>query len=248
MQRDPPATRVVGASGFFTIATGFLTDRVDPSRYNRNMSQPGLADRRDRVIEQLSAGFAASHFEVDELERRVSLAHAATTPAELDALVTDLALTAPQALVPARRMRVVLGSIERAGRWVVPQQLAARVVWGNLVIDLRDAQLGLGVTTIDVHVTMGNVEIIVPPGVDVDVDASSFLANVEDRTVRGGSANKTVSITGRVRLGNLEVSTLRPGETKRDARRRTRWERHMRRHMLRRACMHRLPPPDDFGW
>jgi hypothetical protein len=197
------------------------------------MNPSDLADRRDHVIEQLSTGFAASHFEIDELERRVSLAHAATTPAELDVLVTDLAVSAPQALVPVKRLRVVLGSVERSGRWAVPQQLAARVLWGNIVVDLRDSELGPGITTIDVHVTMGNVEIVVPPGVDVDVDASSFLANVEERTVPDGSATKTVRITGRVTLGNLEISTLRPGETKRDARRRRRWERRMHRRMLR---------------
>ena len=199
------------------------------------MNPSDLADRRDHVIEQLSTGFAASHFEIDELERRVSLAHAATTPSDLDALVTDLAPSTSQSLVPVKRMRVVLGSVERSGRWAVPRELAARVWWGNLVIDLRGAQLGLGVTTIDVHVTMGNVEIVVPPDVDVDVDASSFLANVEERTVPAVSSTKTVRITGRVTLGNLEISTLRAGETKRDARRRRRWERRMHRRMLRDA-------------
>ena len=235
--------------GFFTIATGFLTDRVGAARYNGSMNEPGLADRRDHVIEQLSTGFAANTFELDELERRLALAHSASTPAELDALVTDLAPVTSQAIVPAKRMRVVLGSVERSGRWAVPQQLTARVLWGNLVVDLRDAQLPPGMTTIDVHITMGNVEIIVPPGVDVDVDASSLLANVEERTVPAASTSARVRVTGRVALGNLEISTLRPGETKRDSRRRRRWERRMQRRMLRHSYMRRLPmPPDHDHW
>lgn len=210
------------------------------------MSNTLLAERRDNVIEQLSAGYAGDAFEVEELERRLALAHAARTPSELDALVTDLvpahgtALTATStALVPARRMTVMLGSIEREGPWVVPSQLAARVVWGNLVLDLREAQLGPGVTTIDIRCTMGNVEIIVPPAISVDVDVSSMFANVEERTEPAARTGVRVQIVGRVRFGNLEVSTRGYGESKRDVRRRKRWERRaLRRRMRERAMLH----------
>src|SRR4249920_3798347 len=108
------------------------------------MQEPLLSAHRDRVIEQLTVGFGADRFEVDELDRRLTLAHSADTPAALDALVADFAPMVPvtTALVPARRMRVVLGSVERVGAWVVPARLAARVLWGNLVLDLREAQLG----------------------------------------------------------------------------------------------------------
>ncbi|NVB77850.1 MAG: DUF1707 and DUF2154 domain-containing protein [Kofleriaceae bacterium] len=207
------------------------------------MSNTLLAERRDNVIEQLSAGYAGDAFEVEELERRLALAHAARTPTELDALVTDLApgtamVATSTALVPARRMNVMLGSIEREGPWVVPSHLAARVVWGNLVLDLREAQLGPGITTIDVRCTMGNVEIIVPPAVAVDVDVSSLLANVEERTEPAARSGVRVQIVGRVRFGNLEVSTRGCGESKRDVRRRKRWERRaLRRRMRERAML-----------
>jgi uncharacterized protein DUF1707/cell wall-active antibiotic response 4TMS protein YvqF len=198
-----------------------------------------LAEHRDRVIDQLSSGFAVDRLEVDELERRIALAHAAETPAALDSLVTDLVPVGASttALVPAKHLRVVLGSIERFGPWAVPPHLAARVLWGNLELDLRDAQLSPGVTTIDVHVTMGNVELMVPPGVAVEVDAGAFLAHVEDRTEPSATTTHVVRVTGRVALGNLEVTTLLRGETKRDARRRRRWERRARRRALRaRSC------------
>jgi hypothetical protein len=76
---------------------------------------------------------------------------------------------------------------------------------------------------------MGNVEIVVPPGVRVDVEASSFLANVEERAQPSAAITRTLRITGRVALGNLEVATRYRGESRRDARRRRRWERRMRR-------------------
>src|SRR5262249_24593442 len=162
--------------GFFTLARDFCTHGCAPSGYIWSMDET----RRDNVIDRLSSGCAQGLFEVEELERRLALAHAAQTPRELDVLVTDLAPTSTStALVPAQRTRVVFGSLERTGPWAVPQHLAARVVFGHLLLDLREARLGAD-TTIELRVTMGNVEVIVPPGVDVDVDASSFLGNAEE--------------------------------------------------------------------
>jgi hypothetical protein len=196
------------------------------------MNDTLLTDRRDVVIERLSAGYANGMFEVDELERRLALVHAASSPAELDALVTDLVPVATVALVPVQRVRVMFGSVERRGPWAVPQQLRARVLCGNLELDLREARLGPGVTTIDVDVTMGNVEIVVPPDVVVDVEASSFMGTVDERTERG-AGTAVVHVVGRVRLGNLDVSTLRLGETRRDARWRWRSQRRWRREQRR---------------
>jgi hypothetical protein len=191
-----------------------------------------LTDHRDAIIDRLSSDYANGAFEVDELERRMALVHAARTPAELEAL----APAHTTALVPSQRLRVVMGSIERTGPWAVPQHLSARVLWGNLLVDLRTARLSPG-TTIEVDITMGNVEVLVPPGVEVEVDASSFMGNVEDRTERSYSTPSVVRIVGRVKLGNLEVSTRRPGENRWEARRRRRAERRARRH-----CRHALPP------
>jgi Cell wall-active antibiotics response 4TMS YvqF len=233
------------------ISKLFSTEPHAGERYKRSMhtSDILLADRRDHVISQLSAGFAGDRFEVDELERRLALAHSAESPLELDALVADLVPTST-ALVPARALRVIMGSIERRGPWVVPQHLATRVVCGSVILDLREARLAPGVTTIDVHVTMGNVEVIVPPGMTVEIEASSMLGNIEQRTdpapLGGGPV---VRITGRVKLGNLEVGVLRIGESFKEARRRHRWEhrsRRMHRRMQRHAHRHGLPAPTEW--
>src|SRR5262249_1936719 len=159
-----------------------------------------LTDHRDVVVERLSTGYAHGAFGVDELERRLTLVHAARSGAELDALVTDLA-TPTTALVRERRMRIVLGSSVRTGPWDAPERLRARVLLGSLELDLRDARLAPGVTTIELDVTMGNVEIVVPPGLVVDVEASSILSNVEDRTERAtGATTSIVRIVGRIKL------------------------------------------------
>lgn len=197
------------------------------------MSLVALRDRREQVIARLSQCFADDVLEVEELERRLDLAHAARTVAELDTLVQDLgepttALAPFTAIDDPSRMalkkqRVIMSSLERRGRWSVPKQLQLRIFWGNAELDFRDASLQQGVTEIDVRVTMGNLELILPPGLAIDVDVSSFAGNVEERhrvPRELAPGQPMLRITGAVRFGNLEISTRLPGESDRDARRR----------------------------
>jgi hypothetical protein len=217
-----------------------------------------LRDRREQVIARLSECYANDVLEVDELERRLDLAHGAHTVAELDALVADLAPSSPSkstALVPVQRslavvdphrlehkkQRVWLSSVEKKGAWSVPRRMELGVFWGHAELDFRGASLAPGITTIEVSVTMGNLEVILPPDLAVDVDISSFAASVEERhrvPPHHDPERPLVRITGAVRFGNLEISTRLPGETDRDARRREKRERKQLRASVQRA----LPP------
>lgn len=204
-----------------------------------------LRDRREQVISRLSDGYARDLFDVDELERRLDLAHGARSVAELDQLVSDLGEPAPGAastalVIPgptaiedpersdAKRLRVIMSAVERKGRWLVPRRLELRVFWGNAELDFRDASLGPGTTTIDVGVLMGNLEVILPPSLGIDVDVSTLAGNVTERhrvPPDADPARPQLRITGTVRFGNLEITTRLPGETARDASRRERRER-----------------------
>lgn len=215
-----------------------------------------LRDRREQVIARLSDGYAQDMFDVDELERRLDLAHGAGTVAELDALIADLApAAAPStALVVAgptavddpnraetKKLRVILSAVERRGRWSVPRRLDLRVLWGNAELDFRDASLGPGVTTIDVRVFMGNFEVVLPPNLGIDVDVSSFAGSVTERhrvPPDADPARPLLRIVGSVRFGNLEITTRLAGETARDAYRREKRESKQ----LREAAKKALPP------
>lgn len=215
-----------------------------------------LRDRREQVISRLSDGYARDVFDVDELERRLDLAHSARTVAELDALVSDLgdAPAASTALVPAgvtaiddptradtKRLRVIMSAVERRGRWTVPRELDLRVLWGNAELDFRDASLGPGITTIHVRVFMGNFEMILPPNLAIEVDVSSFAGSVTERHRVPPDADPSrpqIRVVGRVSFGNLEITTRLPGETRRDADRREKRERKQ----LRDAETRALPP------
>ncbi|HEX2689461.1 MAG TPA: DUF1707 domain-containing protein [Kofleriaceae bacterium] len=219
-----------------------------------------LRDHRERVISRLSESYAEDVFDVDELERRLDLAHGARSLAELDQLIADLAPPAATSIVLARsaapvvpavaddpnrvdtkKLRVILSSVERRGRWSVPRALDLRVLWGNAELDFRDASLGPGVTTIHVRVFMGNFEIVLPPNLAIDVGVSSFAGSVTERhrvPPDVDPARPLLRIVGTVRFGNLEIVTRLPGETERDAYRREKRERKQ----LRKADNKALPP------
>ena len=140
-------------------------------------------------------------------------------------------------------VRAVMSSVERRGVWTVPSRLAVHAFWGHVELDLREAVLGPGETTIDVSVSMGNVEILVPPHIAVESQLDSFAANVSDRElapsqVHADAAAPRIKLVGKVRFGNCEVITLARGESRRQAewhaRRHRRHQQHHRRHERRR--------------
>lgn len=161
------------------------------------------------------------------------------------------------------KLHVVMGSCERRGAWIVPARVEAHVRLGNMELDLRDAQLGPD-TTIDARVMMGNLEIIVPSDLAVDVNVDTVAGNVEDgarfgadsdlRASAGSEAEREsagspyrepaaapprrLRVVGKVHFGNCEIIPLRPGETRHDYAKRVRHIqrlRHGHRHAERHA-------------
>lgn len=112
------------------------------------------------------------------------------------------------------RIRAIMGSVKRAGPWEVPPRLEAVAKYGNLELDLREATLPPGGATIEVFVKMGNLEVLVPPTISVEVDVESVAGNVTEMRRRPIDRNQPLlRIVGKVRFGNCEVLTLRPGES-----------------------------------
>ena len=97
--------------------------------------------------------------------------------------------------VPAKRTRsevatrvddaktavAVLNSTALRVTWEPPELQQVVSVLGNVVVDYRDADFPLGITGIDCSVYLGNVEILVPEDVDVELSGTVFLGNVETK-------------------------------------------------------------------
>src|ERR1700679_1683544 len=108
-----------------------------------------LRDSREQAVAQLSDAFAHDLIEVDEFERRLTLAHRASSVSEITQLVSDLAAPTPAtalALVsPApgvlashsdgRSLMAIFGGVERSGRWTPPRRLRALALMGGMILD-----------------------------------------------------------------------------------------------------------------
>jgi hypothetical protein len=171
---------------------------------------------RDEATQRLQTAFVEGRLNDEEFDTRMRAALAAQTQAELERLLADLPAqktptAAPMRPTPARHSVVmaVMGSAERRGRWQVPEQCTAVAIMGGCLLDLRAAQLSAPVTTINAVAIMGGIEVIVPPGVRVDMSGLPLMGGWANH-VRGEDLPfdaPQVHIRGFALMGGVEVRT-----------------------------------------
>jgi uncharacterized protein DUF1707 len=134
---------------------------------------------RDATVQRLQVAFAEGRLNDEEFDDRMRTALSARTHADLGKLLIDLpASTAPVAPrpvapvagpKPGRYAVAYKNSVRHAGRWRVPGTFRALIYKGTGVLDLRAAELTEPVTSILAVAYKSDIEIIVPPGVRVEV-------------------------------------------------------------------------------
>jgi hypothetical protein len=171
---------------------------------------------RELVIAMLHEAASDGRLTMDEHAQRCDRALAARTLGELAGLTSDLALPSDQPIqvYSSRAVTALFAREHRAGRWVVPPELPVTAFFGDVTLDLREAIFHSPRTTIYATAIGGQVRLIVPPGVAVEMVGRSFLGT---RTVsgrqfarpRGGSAPDPASPSGSGAV--IEVRTLALG-------------------------------------
>ncbi|MEV0145634.1 MULTISPECIES: DUF1707 domain-containing protein [unclassified Nonomuraea] len=144
---------------------------------------------REAVVEQLRVASVEGRLSLAELTDRTEAAYTASTQAELVLLTQDLPAAGPGAFPaaqhgpgpgPERRRRWfvgVLGDTKRRGAWRIDQELGAVAVMGDVLLDLREAEVRTGAVDIMAVSVMGDVKIIVPDGVHVDLDGMAVMGD-----------------------------------------------------------------------
>lgn len=115
-----------------------------------------------------------------------------------------------------------VSSQRRTGPWQLAPATRVVSVLGDVELDLREAELADGETVIEIFALLGNVEIVVPPGVRVlnegDTLAGTFNQEAGDWDTAPGAP--VVRVVGTSYLANVEIRQQAFGETPREARRR----------------------------
>jgi hypothetical protein len=205
-------------------------------------------ETREQVIARLSDHFAHDLLDVDEFERRVTIAQTAEIPEDIQALLADLpdsggagasVPTAVSQVVPSvvpvvlpadrdqENLLAIFGGIDRRGTWTVPRRMKIVAMMGGANLDLREARFPPGIIDIEVKAVMGGIHIIVPPGLAVQMHGSAIFGGFQD--VNRAPANPDpaaplLRVRGLTLMGGVSIEMRLPGESDRGARRRARRE------------------------
>ncbi|HJW63759.1 MAG TPA: DUF1707 domain-containing protein, partial [Actinomycetes bacterium] len=146
--------------------------------YGRGMSdEPGQLNpsgevrasdaEREAVVERLRVATVEGRLTLSELTERTEAAYTATTRGELVPITADLPAVSGPAAAPMRPTApverewvvAVVGDTKRQGRWRVERPLAALAIMGDVVLDLRGAEVPHGDVDITATAVMGDVKI-----------------------------------------------------------------------------------------
>lgn len=194
------------------------------------MTMEDIAAARRDAIHRLCVAQARHMLSVDTFVQRLALVQDARSAEAVLQLVADLdptgyesslaeetPLPAAYGLAPeSLRLSSVFSQTERVGRWAVPEQLETKVIFGELVIDFRDAWFEWDSVEIDVDVSFGQLRLVVPPGTQVNNDVNEMFGGVTHilRSTQGGEpSGVTIHLSGKVMFGNIEIAEKRSTPT-----------------------------------
>jgi Domain of unknown function (DUF1707)/Cell wall-active antibiotics response 4TMS YvqF len=135
-------------------------------------------DERERSIVLLRDAVVSGRLTLEEFSDRVGRAQVALTDRDLAELTVDLPAHAPvPALVTHAKHRAICSKLVRRGSWEIPERSSWRSLFGTILLDLREARLAGPVVDMDIHNTFGTVTVLVPAGVQLDVEGTAPFAS-----------------------------------------------------------------------
>lgn len=181
---------------------------------------------RDAAVTRLRDAAAEGRLTFEELADRVEAAATATTRGDLATLTRDLpdghavtpaTRTAHGVVVAPVNRSVVFGDTREQGAWLVPARGKWSSVFGDVVLDLREATVTAEEVHLDAGTIFGDVEILVPEGVVVEVRAKVLFGDIKQETARSAPAGAPrIVLTGGTYFGDVRVRARRLREKLRD--------------------------------
>jgi hypothetical protein len=145
---------------------------------------------RERVVALLTQAASDGRLTLGEHSERAERAYSARTLGELAELTADLAAASDQPIrLDGRRpIAGIFAKERRDGRWVVPERLTVTAVFGEVILDLREAVLQSPRITVLATMVGGTVQLIVPEGVAVETTGTAVLTRQTGQQARRPAA------------------------------------------------------------
>ena len=94
----------------------------------------------------------------------------------------------------------------------MPAENSFRTWFGNIKLDLRQAQISTTETHIHARALFGNVDLLVPEGVEVEVQARTQVGRTNLQASSGISGAPRIVLTGGTFFGDIKVRHRRGWE------------------------------------
>lgn len=105
------------------------------------------------------------------------------------------------------------GDIKRNGRWRCPASTSVYHLFGDVVLDLREAELDSRHVRIHSYGLFGDVRLLVAPGTRVDVSGTSVFGEHKiDSGAAGDPGGLRVELSSHSVFGDVKVKVLPAGE------------------------------------
>lgn len=179
---------------------------------------------REQVINLLKEAYADGRINVDSLERRLKDATVAGSKDELLSLVADIPSPAGSGAsgtytedadrswnindrVPRENQNLfsVLGSSDRTGRWQPAREIGCFSLLGSIKLDFREAEFPRSGVSVNAGCILGSVEIVVPPGINVDLSGLPLLGSMDNKSGGGDPDAPRITVKGVALLGSVEI-------------------------------------------
>src|SRR6478735_9001500 len=148
---------------------------------------------RDATVNRLREAATEGRLTLEELTDRIEAAANAVMRSDLAPLTSDLPARAAVGIATQPAGIRGVGDVKRSGPWTVPAENSFRTWFGNIKLDLRQAQISTTETHIHARALFGNVDLLVPEGVEVEVQAPHAGGPYQPASQRchtGGAAHR----------------------------------------------------------
>jgi hypothetical protein len=190
---------------------------------------------KEQVVQALCAHYAQEHLSTGELEVRFERVYKSTSRSQLDTVLQGLPSLPRTTLAPApmyhvatrsteqssgalppgeKRYLAFFSEVKKEGAWSPVPMIAAKVVFGGIVLDLREADLPPEGIVIDADVLFGELKVLLPPGVGAEVDCSAVMGEANDKAHRALPGAPTIRVRGGVIFGSISVVTKLPKQAR----------------------------------